>query len=162
MRKIRIPAVLAAAAIPVCAAAAIITASQAAQASTTYHHPVGPAVVSSYSCTPYVTGYDRHGHPLMGKDCMVNVIFTGPSGAWTLYIQTPRREKLTDFAWQANDSSEMGSTAPQTKYAPLTVSGYPDDYATGILPAGEMASGWFNFLVPAGERVPTVSIQATR
>ena len=93
MRKIRIPAVLAAAAIPVCAAAAIITASQAAQASTTYHHPVGPAVVSSYSCTPYVTGYDRHGHPLMGKDCMVNVIFTGPSGAWTLYIQTPRREE---------------------------------------------------------------------
>ena len=24
------------------------------------------------------------------------------------------------------------------------------------------SSGWFNFIVPAGERVPTVSIQATR
>lgn len=82
----------------------------------------------------------------MGKDCMVNVTFTGPSGAWTLHIQTPRPEKLTNFAWQVNDSSEMGSTAPQTKYAPLTVSGYRMPTPLGFcrqvrrLPAGSTSS----------------------
>lgn len=149
LRNLRIPAALAA------AAATVTLTAGAASASPTHHHPTGGSVTSSYSCTKEKIDGRYY------ENCTLNVVFTGPAGAWTMHIQTPRREKLTDFAWQVNDSSELGSTAPQTKYAPLTVTGYPDDYADGILP-GQTATGWFSFDAPMGKPLPRVSIQLTQ
>jgi len=133
-------------------AAAPLAAVPAAQASAR----TAPSVTSSYSCHKVKIG----GHHYEG--CRLNAVFTGPSGAWKVYFQTPRREKLVNFAWQVNDSSEMGSTAPQVKYAPLTISGYPDDYANGILPAGKSSTGWFTFDAPVNEPLPRAWITASR
>ena len=72
---------------------------------------------------------------------------------------TPRPETLTDFAWGATDSSALGSWAPQTKYAPLTVHGYPDIYPGGILPPGQTATAEFIFDVPGSQPLPRVSVR---
>ncbi len=165
MRKILAAAALAlAAALPALPASAAVTHGPGPGpgnpvAGSTYTQFIEtPLYGYRYNCTPAVTGYTRQGHPEMGDLCLLTFGFNGPSGAWSARFQAPR-EKLTDFAWQINDSSEMGSTAPQTRYAPLTVSGYPDIYPGGILPAGAIASGWVQFYVPAGERIPLVSVQ---
>lgn len=159
MRKILAAAafVLAAAAVPVASASA----------ATTYHPGPQPAVVSSYTCSPYVSGYRRH-HPVYGEACEVQVVFTGPQGEWKLTLRTPRPEELTGFEYGTTESSAQGSWGMnRTIYTPYTQVGYPDDYANGTtdpalwtLPAGDTANGYFWFNVPAGEQVPRVSIQA--
>ena len=141
-------------------------AAPAAQASTTHRAPQ-PAVVSSYSCTPYVSGY-RHHHPVYGEACEVQVVFTGPQGEWMLSLRTQRPEKLTGFEFGTTESSALGSWGMnRTIYTSYTQVGYPDDYANGttdpalwLLPAGDTANGYFWFNVLAGEQVPRVSIQA--
>ena len=147
-------------------AAAAVTVVPAAQASaqTGYHHPGQPAVVTSYSCTRYVTGH-KHRHPVYGERCEVQVLFTGPQGEWKLSVWTPRRELLTGYEYGTTESSALGSWGMNEKrYAPFTQAGVPDDfeYTGGILPAGQTANGYFWFNVPAGERVPVVSIWASK
>ena len=133
-------------------AAAALTAVPAAQASAR----TAPSVTSSYSCHKVKIGGHRY------EDCALKVAFTGPMGAWKVYFQTPRREKLANFSWQVDDSSEMGSSAPVTKYAPLVINGSPDDWASYQIPAGVTCTGGFYFDVPLGQPVPRVWIKVSR
>ena len=159
LKNLRTPAALT-------AAAAIAVLTQGAASASTTHHPA-PAVISSYTCTPYISGWGD-GRALYGESCSVQVAFTGPQGEWKLSIRTPRREELVNFTSGTTESSALGGGAPQTKYAPMTLTGCADIYApegpvnpaTCVLPAGKTATGLFAFDVPAGERVPTVTIQA--
>ncbi len=132
--------------------AAALAAVPAAQASAR----TAPSVTSSYSCHKVKIG----GHHYEG--CTLKVAFTGPMGAWKVYFQTPRREKLANFSWQVDDSSEMGSTARQVKYAPLVINGSPDDWASYQIPAGVTCTGWFTFDAPVNEPLPRAWITASR
>lgn len=147
-------------------AAAAVTVVPAAQASaqTGYHHPGQPAVVTSYSCTRELVGFAKHHRPIYREDCEVQVLFTGPSGQWTLRLWTPRHEEITNFDFGTTESRALGSWgANWTLFTPTTVSGDPDiyEYTGGILPTGKTATGTFFFNVPAGELLPRVTVSAT-
>ncbi len=136
--------------------AAIATTAGAASASTTYHHRTGGSVSYTYTCTQ-----ERIGHRLYDA-CVVKVDLTGPMGPWQISFKTPRREELANFSWQVDDSSEMGSSAPQTKYAPYVLTGYPDDWANNQIPAGVTCTGGFYFDVLADQPLPRVSFKISQ
>ena len=153
LKNLRAPVVLAAAA----AAAVAALTPVAASASTTYHHPVPPATVSSYGWTRVQVGHRFY------ESVRLNIAFTGPQGQWTVSIQPSHREALLDFGYQTDESSALGSADLGTKYAPLTITGDPDEYeyTGGILQAGQVATGWVNFLLSMGTPLPHVTVQAS-
>ena len=152
LRKLRVPAALAAA-----AATVTLTAGAASASPAYHHHSVPPAVVASYGWSKVKIGHHYY------ESVRLNIAFTGPQGQWTASFRSPRREALLDFGFQTDESSALGSADLGTKYTPLTITGDPDEYeyTGGILPAGQTATGWVTFLLPMGTSLPRVAVQAS-
>jgi hypothetical protein len=139
------------------AALGLLASPALASASPVHHHRPDqkprPAAITSYRCERVAAA----------RDCTVDAVFTGPQGAWTLRLSSPRHEELTHLDWGTTESSALGSGgANRTVFTPYALTGYADEYTDGILPAGKTATGLFTFTVPAGEAVPAVTITAGR